>query len=318
MTATGLRRRQSRRRCEPDGPAEGADGPARPAAKDSHDRCDSPPDADFLDDWLARTCELVDLYRPQVVWFDWWINNLAFAPYLQKFAAYYYNRGAEWGQGVAINYKYVAMPEASAVFDVERGQLAGIRERFWQTDTAVAKNSWGYTEGQDYKTADAVLADLVDIVSKNGALLLNIGPRPDGTLPEPEQEILLEMGRWLAVNGEAVYETRPFTTFGEGPTEVVEGAFTDTQRAGYTGRDLRYTTKGDTLYAVTLAAPAPGPLPLLALAEGSPHYPGAIGKVEVVGSDVPVTWERNAAGLVVDLSALPPSAHGVALRITPA
>ena len=151
----------------------------------------------FLEDWLARTCELVDKYQPQLVWFDWWIEQPYFAPWLQRFAAYYYNRGAEWGRGVAINYKLKAFPETAAVFDVERGQLSDIRYPFWQTDTAVSKNSWGYVHEQDYKTATDIIGDLCDIVSKNGALLLNIGPRPDGTIPEPEEEILLEIGRWL-------------------------------------------------------------------------------------------------------------------------
>ncbi len=185
-------------------------GPARPEKEE-------PPDKAFLDDWLARTCELVDKYQPQLVWFDWWIEQPVFQPYLQQFAAYYYNRGAEWKRGVAINYKNQAFPEQAAVFDVERGQLAGIRPLFWQTDTSISKNSWGYVGEQDYKTAGEIVGDLIDIVSKNGALLLNIGPRPDGTIPEPEERVLREIGRWLAVNGEAIYGTRPWTRFGEGP-----------------------------------------------------------------------------------------------------
>src|SRR5947208_10061588 len=109
-------------------------GPAQPEKG-------SPPDKAFLDDWLARTCELVDKYQPQLVWFDWWIEQPVFHPYLQRFAAYYYNRGAEWKRGVAINYKNEAFPVQTAVFDVERGQLAGIRPHFWQTDTSISTNS---------------------------------------------------------------------------------------------------------------------------------------------------------------------------------
>ena len=181
------------------------------------------PDAKYLDDWLSRTCELVDKYRPQLVWFDWWIEQIVFEPYLQKFAAYYYNHGLEWDLGVAINYKNQTFPEEAAVLDVERGQLKDIRPLFWQTDTSVSKNSWGYVLNQDYKTAGSIICDLVDIVSKNGALLLNIGPRPDGTIPEQEQAILGEIGSWLSVNGEAIYDTRPWEVFGEGPTEVKDG-----------------------------------------------------------------------------------------------
>ena len=88
------------------------------------------------------------------------------------------------------------------------------------------------------------------MVSKSGVLLLNVGPRPDGVIPEPEQEILLAIGRWLAINGEAIYAARPWRTFGEGPTPVPEGSFTDTERNPFTGRDFRFTAKGHTLYAI--------------------------------------------------------------------
>ena len=154
-------------------------GPAKPTSStDWHVRDWRPrPDALYLDDWLARCYELVDKYRPQVVWFDGWINQAVYAPYIQKFASYYYNRGEEWGIGVAINYKEEAFAEGTAVLDIERGQLKGIRPMLWQNDTSISKNSWGYVEKQDYKTAGDIIGDLVDVVSKNGCLLLNIGPR---------------------------------------------------------------------------------------------------------------------------------------------
>lgn len=281
-------------------------GPAEPR--------DTPPDAWWMDDWLARTCELVDKYRPQLVWFDWWIEQAVFKPYLQKFAAYYYNRGAEWGQGVAINYKNDAYPEGTAVYDVERGQLAEIRPHFWQTDTSVSRNSWGYVQQQDYKTATSIIHDLIDIVSKNGALLLNIGPRPDGTIPEAEVEILLEIGRWLEMNGEAVYGTRPWRVYGEGPTQIVEGSFSDTKRADFTVEDWRFTQRGDTLYATLLAWPADGRATIRALAEGSEWVERPIGKVELVGGGA-VDWTRTAEGLTVDLTVEPPCGHAWVLRI---
>ncbi len=230
-------------------------GPAQPGPVDSHVVTDRPPTEEYLEDWLARTIEVVDKYRPQLVWFDWWIHNLAFKPYLQRFAAHYYNRGVEWGLGVAINYKYDAFPEGTAVFDVERGQLAGIRKDLWQNDTSVSKNSWGYIEGQDYKTAGMLIGDLVDVVSKNGALLLNVGPKPDGTIPEPEQQLLREIGAWLKINAEAIYGTRPWHVFGEGPTQVEEGAFKDTNRTEFTGEDIRFTTADGAIYAIAMAWP---------------------------------------------------------------
>ena len=231
-------------------------GPAEPAPEDTHSTVQNPPTADHLDDWLIRTCELVERYRPQLLWFDWWINHMAFRPYLEKFAAYYYNRGAEWNLGVAINHKYSAYDKGCAVFDVERGQLPETADTLWQNDTSVSKNSWGYIEGHDYKKPADLLCDLADIVSKNGALLLNIGPRPDGTIPGPERDILQAIGAWLRANGEAIYGTRPWRVYGEGPTRIPGGAFTDTERDAFTGADIRYTARGRALYALVLGRPA--------------------------------------------------------------
>jgi alpha-L-fucosidase len=276
----------------------------------------SNPDKHYLDDWLARTCELIDKYEPQLLWFDWWIMNLTFKPYLKKMAAYYYNKGEEWNKGVAINYKYDAFPVGTAVFDVERGQLSGIRSVFWQTDTAVAKNSWGYTENQEYKTAGDIICDLIDIVSKNGAMLLNVGPRPDGTIPQPDQDILLEIGRWLQVNGEAVYGTRPWKIFGEGPTKVSEGAFTDTGRQAFTSEDIRFTTKGDAVYATVLNWPEDGSIKVKCMGKGSKLVAESIKKVELVGSEAPVQWASEDDGLNISTSGRPNVKYAAVFKIS--
>jgi alpha-L-fucosidase len=291
-------------------------GPAQPAPPEFHDpQSATRPSKEYLDDWMARTCELVDKYQPQLIWFDWWIENPAFAPYLPRFAAYYYNRGAQWGRGVAINHKYEAFPPGAAVFDIERGQVASIYPRFWQNDTSVSKNSWGYVQNHDYKTVDSLVDDLVDVVSKNGALLLNIGPRPDGSIPEEEQRMLTEIGDWLAINGEAIYGTRPWRVFGEGPTEVSEGAFTDTKRAAFTGQDIRFTTKGDTLYAIALAWPGEQ-LTIRSLGRAAGLLDRAIANVELLGHAGPLTWERDEHGLTIALPEQPPCQHAFALKIT--
>jgi len=284
-------------------------GPAQPK--------DMQPNQEFLDDWLARTCELVDKYRPQLVWFDWWIEEPAFEPYLRRFAAYYYNRGAQWGRGVAVNYKHEAFPAGTAVFDVERGQLEDINPRFWQTDTAVAKNSWGYVSQPDYKTAEAIIGDLADIVSKNGALLLNVGPAPDGTIPAGDRDILLTIGRWLGVNGEAIYGTRPWKVYGEGPTKVASGGFSDTRRAAFTSRDVRFTTKGDALYAIVLAWPEGGEATVRSLGTDLRLYPHEIGDVRLLGAAEPVKWSRRRSGLHVKLPAEPPCQSACVLKVLP-
>ncbi len=273
-----------------------------------------PPNDAFLEDWLLRCCELIDAYRPQLFWFDWWIDQPAFAPYLPRLAAYYYNRAASWQRGVAINYKHGAFPDGSAVYDVERGQLAGIRSGFWQTDTAVARNSWSYTKNNEYKQAGDIIGDLVDIVSKNGALLLNIGPKADGTIPDGDRAILLEIGEWLLVNGDAIYGTRPWVVYGEGPTEVVEGSFSDSKRSSFTARDVRFTTRDSVIYATVLAVPDARELTITTLRDRSPLAIPAIAKVELVGGGN-LMWTRDDAGLHVTLPDSFPSRHAISLRI---
>lgn len=277
-----------------------------------------PPDKDFLDDWLLRSCEIVDKYQPRVVYFDWWICQPVFQPYLKRFAAYYYNRGAQWGDAVAINFKEwegQSFPETAGVFDIERGQSADIRPQFWQTDTSISKSSWGYVTNHDYKEVGSIIDDLVDIVSKNGTLLLNVGPKADGTIPEHEQEMLRDIGRWLEINGEAIYGTRPWTVFGEGPTRVVAGPFADVKRAPFTSHDFRFTMKDGTLYAIALAWPEGGKLVANSLAEESGLAAGRAEKVHLLGYDGPLAWSQTRAGLTVQLPAEPPCDFAVTLKI---
>lgn len=299
---------------------DGLYGPAQMASPVSHSDAwrskdwTPRPDAKFLEDWLARTCELADRYQPQLIWFDWWIEQVVFEPYLQRFAAYYYKRAAEWQKGVAINHKFEAFPEGVAVLAIERGQLKDIRPFFWQTDTAISKNSWGYVKEQDYKTAGYIIGDLVDIVSKNGSLLLNVGPRPDGIIPEPEEQVLLDIGRWLSVNGEAIYGTRPWRVFGEGPTEVSGGAFKDTKRATFTSQDIRFTTKGNTVYAIALAWPD-DELLIKSLRAGSPHLSEQISEIGLVGFPQTLVWAQDAEGLRIKVPAQKPCEHAYAFKI---
>ena len=291
-------------------------GPAKDQKAAENQR--EPPTREFLEDWLVRSCQIVDKYQPQLIWFDWWIAQPPVHPYLRKFAAYYYNRGVEWKKGVAINYKKhggESFPDGAGVLDIERGQLAVIRPYFWQTDTSVSKNSWGYVKNQDYKTVDSLVDDLVDIVSKNGALLLNIGPKPDGTIPEPEQEMLLEIGRWLKVNGASIYGTRPWRVYGEGPTRVVEGPFGDTKRKPFTGEDIRFTTRGDILYAIALAWPDSGRLVIKSLGGGANKT--RVKDVSLLGYSGTLEWKQTARGLEVNLPGAKPCEYAFTLKISP-
>ena len=227
-------------------------GAAAGITRDHSSIYDNSPTEEHMETWLAHTCELVDKYHPKLIFFDWWIQQYAWKPYLRKFAAYYYNRAEQWGVEVAIDAKFDAYVHGSAVKDLERGQLDHITPDLWQNDTSVARNSWGYTEGNDYKKPSDIVLDLVDVVSKNGALLLNIGPKPDGTIPAEDTQILREIGKWLKVNGEAIYGTRYWKVFGEGPTVVPEGHFTDTYEKKFTSEDIRFTSRGNHIYATVL------------------------------------------------------------------
>lgn len=275
-----------------------------------------PPDKAFLDDWLLRSCEIVDKYRPEVMYFDWWICQPVFQPYLKTFAAYYYNRGVEWKRPVAINFKEwegISFPRGAGVFGMERGAASEIQPAFWQTCTSVSRNSWGYVGNHDYKPVGELVDELVDVVSKNGTLLLNIGPRADGTIPEREQAMLREIGAWLKINGEAIYGTRPWQKFGEGPTRLAEGSFTDKQiKPEFTAADFRFTTKGRTLYAIGLAWPERGEV----LVKSLPPSVGQVNAVRLLGHRGNLRWTQTAEGLVVRLPAQPPGDHAFALAIS--
>lgn len=277
--------------------------PAMPEP-DHQDLFSPDPSQEFLEDWLMRTCEIVDRYRPKVVYFDWWIHHSAVKPYLKKFAAYYYNRAEEWGIEAAINYKHDAFMFGTAVVDIERGQFADQKPYFWQTDTAVAKNSWCYTENNNYKEAKEIICDLVDIVSKNGNLLLNIGPKSDGTIPKEDKQILLEIGEWLKVNGEAIYNSKVWRLAGEGPTRIEEGQFTDSKSKVFTSEDIRFTVNGSYLYATVLSYPNNGRIEIKSLAEKNasklPHFHGIIKDVSVLGFEEKPSWERTEEALIIN------------------
>ncbi|OQB36359.1 MAG: Alpha-L-fucosidase [Candidatus Hydrogenedentes bacterium ADurb.Bin179] len=282
-------------------------GPAQPEKG-------APPDKAFLEDWLARCKELVDKYQPQVFWFDWWIEQPVFEPYRQQFAAYYYNRGLEWDKGVVINYKNASFPDKAAVLDVERGTLDHTRDQFWQTDTSASIRSWGYIENDTFRSPTSLIHELVDIVSKNGCLLLNIGPHPDGAIPEEAQKILREIGRWLKINGEAIYDTRPWTKFGEGPTQSASGSFSDHKEAPLTAEDIRFTRKGNVLYAVVMDWPKER-FRVVSLGKNiSPDI--NITSVSLLGSQEPLTWRMGANGLEAEVPERKPCKHAYTLKIT--
>ena len=269
----------------------------------------------WADDWLARSAELVEKYHPDIVYFDWWIGQASLRANLTRFAAFYYNSSLKYGDHIGVtNYKDYAIQERAAVLDLERGQLGDIRPLYWQTDTSVSNKSWGYIQDDTFKSAEFVVHQLIDIVSKNGNLLLNIGPRSDGTIPDEVQQVLLDVGAWLKSNGEAIYGSRPWRVYGEGPTKVAPGSFHDTDTAKYTPEDFRFTTKGDALYAIGLAWPpnGEGVIRSLARSVGSEH----VLSVALLHSDTKLQFDQRSDGLHVQLPGQAPVKYAYALRVT--
>ena len=272
------------------------------------------PNGRFLDDWLARCSELVDKYQPQVFWFDWWIEQAVFEPYLQKFAAHYYNRAAEWNKGVVIQHKFESFAKGTALYDIERGKLNAIREDYWQTDTSVSYKSWCFVENDEFKTVTTLVHDLADIVSKNGNLLLNVGPKADGTIPAEAADRLLGLGEWLNVNGEAIYGTRHWQTYGEGSTMVSEGHMREHEDKPFNADDIRFTTKDNALYAICLGWPGESAL-IKSLGNSSDIPSERIEVIQMLGSTESLSWSQEADGLRILTPSLKPCDHAFTFKI---
>jgi alpha-L-fucosidase len=270
---------------------------------------------EWTHDWLARSAEIIEKYHPDVVFFDWWIGQPSVRADLTRFAAFYYNDSIKNGGPVGvITYKDYAMKEDAAVLDIERGQLAGIRHQYWQTDTSVSNRSWGYIENDTFKSPEFIVHQLIDVVSKNGNLLMNIGPRADGTIPDQVQQVLRDVGSWLKVNGDAIYGTRSWKTYGEGPTQVVEGSFNDTNTRPYTPEDFRFTAKGDSLYAIELGWPRK-PEALIHSLKTAVVGERPVESVELVGSDGKLHFKQQDDGLHIQLPAPNPGKYAYVYKI---
>ena len=181
----------------------------------------------------------------------------------------------------------------SMVLDYERGQSDVILPHPWQTDTCIGE--WHYKrsifENHQYKTPDQVVKTLVDIVSKNGNLLLNIPIRGDGTIDSDEVAFLEGMAAWMAVNKESIFATRPWKIPGEGPVKVKGGGFSEGGRP-YTAQDFRFATKGNVLYATAMAWPDDGKLTIKTLSSTRPGFVGKVKSVSLLGSPEKLAWSR--------------------------
>jgi alpha-L-fucosidase len=186
----------------------------------------------------------------------------------------------------------------TGILDFERGREDAITPYPWLDDTATGP--WFYVAAEKIKTPEYVVGILADIVAKNGCMLLDVGPKVDGTFPDQSVTLLLEVGKWLKVNGEAIYGTRPWTVYGQGPTRNVGGAsFSEEKDRPYGGQDVRFTTKANALYVIFLGRPER--TVTLPAVDPQKIWFGGIHNMEVLASNENVAWRPNGEGITLDI-----------------
>ncbi len=279
-----------------------------------------PRNPDFTRTWFLRCRDLVDKYQPDLVYFDD-IGSLPLGQAGLDIAAHYYNSNIALHhgnlEGIITVKGLDAVRRTATVPDYERGVANGIQTLPWQTDTCIG--DWHYSrwiaENNRYKTVPQVVHLLTDIVSKNGNLMLNIPVRGNGAIDEHEVAFLKGLADWMDVNGEAIFATRPWKVYGEGPTREQAGMFSENHHGHYTPEDMRFTAKAGALYAIVLAWPTSG-LNIKSLGTTTGLWDKPVASVSLLGSDETIQWSRTDRALVISQPKKPPNDFAVVFKIT--
>jgi alpha-L-fucosidase len=269
-----------------------------------------PPTARFCELWRDKVIEVVDRYHPDIIYFD---NRVQIIPerYRQQMMAHFYNSGRD----LVLTYKDKDFAAGSGLIDIEAGQLTDKASFEWQTDDVLDWKSWGYISDPEYKSAGRIIHQLIDVVAKNGNLLLDVGPRADGTIPDETQKRLKQIGAWLRTNGEAIYESRPAARFGEGPTKIKEGSYVADHKSDFTAQDIRFTTRGQALYVLVMGAPG-SEVRVTSLKRDTPLPAGPLRKAEMLGLAEPLKWEWTPDGLTLHMPETRPSDDAVVVKLS--
>jgi alpha-L-fucosidase len=279
---------------------------------------DPPENPRFAELWYLRCKELLDKYEPDLLYFD--DEELPLGDKGRRVTAHMYNTSIKrHGSLQSVVFAKKPSPEALGAFtlDIERSRSTEILAEPWQTDTCIG--DWHYKrsifEEHKYKTPETVISMLIDIISKNGNLLLSIPVRGNGAIDEDEHAFLQQLASWIPKHGEAIYGTRPYTVFGEGPPEPIEKNFSEKTRP-HTAEDIRFTRKGNVIYAFVLAWPTDGKVRVKTMREGGDHAPAAIRRVEMIGGSAPLRYTQTADALEVTMPPDKPNPYAYVLRIT--
>jgi alpha-L-fucosidase len=266
--------------------------------------------------WLNKIIEFIDKYGPDYIWLE---NDLEFIGDYYKRAAltYYFNYAASHNKEVVVSYKNHNLPVGAGLYNMERGHFQDLTYFDWICDTTIdSHEGWGYMENATYKTGRRLIHYLLDNVSKNGYLLLNVGPKPNGEIPEEAKIVLKEIGDWLKINGEAVYGTRPWVLSGAGPTVMeVYGEGLDNHDVAYTSGDIRFTEKDNVLYATCLGEIGE----TVVIPEiGNQFYRTYLGEIESVsllGDGGELSWEKERPNLVINTAGVKVQKNANVLKI---
>jgi len=260
---------------------------------------------EFTEKWFLRCKDLVDQYQPDLLYFD--NTGLPLGQTGLDIVAHFYNNSVRKNgkaQNIVFAKNMKADQTGAFVNDIERGRAQRVLPAPWQTDTCIG--DWHYSrplfEQGKYKSVQSVIQMLIDIVSKNGNLLLSIPVRGNGAIDEYEHQFLIDLAAWMQVHGEAIFGTRPFFVEGEGPPDVQNSQnFNENQSRPYTSQDIRFTTKDDAVYAFVLGKPDSSTLTIKTLIKGRKEFARSINRVDALGMDGALQFTHDALGLSIRL-----------------